>query len=198
MNLTLREQDSIWSRAKKPPDIFVCLGTSIERDENPEHYRQWLSDHRLKYNAEDTISFSLDSLSSSLFYIELIGTPLIDTVGFFCRAQIRCRLMPSQPAFMVLVERLRKIRAHFYYDYRNVPCVNRQLYEEARRGIAFSRYIEFSVTSLSDKIDVKIDGITKISRSISNCPYKLQSLIEDQGLDCVFGHRDHRRRYLGV
>ena len=52
--------------------------------------------------------------------------------------------------------------------------------------------------SLSDGIDVKIDGITKMVRSISNCPYKLQTLIEDQGLDCVFGHRDHKKRYLAV
>jgi hypothetical protein len=99
---------------------------------------------------------------------------------------------------MIPVERLWRAGARFHYDYKTVPCVNQQLYEEARRGIAFSRYIEISVTSLSDEIDVKIDGITKIGRSISNCPYRLQTLIEDQGLDCVFGHRDHKKRYLEV
>ena len=179
--------------------MFVCLGTSIKGDENPakKHSHQWLSDHRLQY-AKDTMGFSLDGLSSSLFYIELIGTPLIDTVGFFCRAQIQCRLTPSQLAFMALIERLWKVGARFYYDYKTVPCVNRQLYEEARRGIAFSRYIEFSVTSLSNGIDVKIDGITKMVQSISNCPYKLQTLIEDQGLNCVFGYRDYKKRYLAV
>jgi hypothetical protein len=196
----LWEQDSVWSRARKPPDIFICLGSSIQGDEKPakKHSRGWLSDHRLQYDTKDTTDFSLDGLLSSLFYIELIGVPLVDTVGFFCRAQIRCRLVPSRPAFMTLVERLWRTGARFHYDYKTVPCVNRQLYEEARRGIAFSRYIEISVTSLSDEVDVKIDGITKIGRSISNCPYRLQTLIEDQGLDCVFGHRDHKRRYLEV
>ncbi|KAH0545344.1 hypothetical protein FGG08_000643 [Glutinoglossum americanum] len=198
INLTLWEQDSIWSRVGKPPDIFICPGASIKGHENPtkNYSRQWLS--RLQYNVKDTITSSLDGLLSSLFYIELIGTPLIDTVGFFCRAQIRSRLTPSQPAFMVLIERLRKVGARFYYDQKTVPCVNRQLYGETKRGIAFSRYIEFSAASLSDEIDVKIDGITEIGQSISNCPYMLQTLIEDQGLDCVFGHRDHKRRHLEV
>jgi hypothetical protein len=196
----LCEQDSVWSRARKSPDIFICLGASIEGDENSarKYSHQWLSDHRLQYNAKDTISHSLDGLLSSLFYIELIGTPLMNAVGFFCRSQIRCRLMPSQPAFIVLIERLQNTRARFYYDDKSVPCVNPQLYEEARRGIAFSRYIEFSVTSLSDEINVRIDRITGVGRSISNCPYKLQTLIEDQGLNCVFGHKDHKRRYLEV
>jgi hypothetical protein len=31
-------------------------------------------------------------------------------------------------------------------------------------------------------------------QSISNCPYNLITLIHDQGLDCVFGHKDHRVR----
>ncbi|KAI9763378.1 MAG: hypothetical protein M1840_000570 [Geoglossum simile] len=198
-NLTLWEQDSIWSRAKKPPDIFICLGTRI-KDEKPaiKHPCQWFSDHRLQYDAKDIIELSSDGLSSSLFYLELIGIPLVNNDGFFCRAQIRCRLTPSQPAFMALIEWLRKAKTYFHYDHKTVPCVNRQLYEEARRGVAFSRYIEFSLVSLSDEIDVQIDGITKASRSISNCPYRLRNLIEDQGLNCVFGHRDHKRRYLEV
>jgi hypothetical protein len=195
--LALLEQDSIWSRAGKPPDIFVCLGTGIGRDEASAE-EHWLSDHRLHHNAKNAIDFTLDGLLSSLFYIELVGAPLIERFGFFCRMQIQCRLAPSQPAFMALIERLWNARAQFHYNCKTVPCVNKQLYEEARRGIAFSRYIESSVTSLSDEMDVSIDGITGSSRSISNCPYKLQTLIEDQGLDCVFGHRDHKRRYLGV
>jgi hypothetical protein len=76
--------------------------------------------------------------------------------------------------------------------------VNRQVYDEAARGIAFSRYIRFSVVSLSDEVDIKINGITEQARSISNCPYKIQTLVEDQGLSCVFGHRDYKRRYFGT
>lgn len=147
------------------------------------------------------IDLTLDELLSSLFYIELVSALLIDKFRFFCQMQIRCRLAPSQRAFMVLIERLWNDKARFhydYYDYKTVPCVNKQLYEEARRGIAFSRYIEISVMSLSDEIDVRINRITKNSRSISNCPYKLQTLIEDQRLDCVFEYRDHKRRYLEV
>lgn len=139
----------------------------------------------------------VETLFASQFYLELVGPLQIAGVGFFCRALIRCRILPSSEMYHKVVEQLRKSRARFCNDYKSIPCVNKQLYDEAARGIAFSRYIEFSIASLSLEIDIKMNGITGQAKSISNCPYKIQTLLKDQGLDCVFGHKDHKRRYLG-
>jgi hypothetical protein len=80
----------------------------------------------------------------------------------------------------------------------SIACVDQELIEEVKRGVAFSKHIEITVLSLNDVIDVKIDGITKRGRSISNCPYMVNDIIEDQGLNCFFGHKDHQQRYRGA
>lgn len=50
--------------------------------------------------------------------------------------------------------------------------------------------------TFDDEIDVMISGLTTVRKSISNCPYRIQTLIEDSGLNCTFGHKDHKARYL--
>lgn len=47
------------------------------------------------------------------------------------------------------------------------------------------------VASMSSILDMKMDGLAG-QESLSNCPYKLLALIRDQGLDCVFGRKDHQ------
>jgi hypothetical protein len=74
-------------------------------------------------------------------------------------------------------------------------CVDQELLDDLRRGVAYSRIIDISVHSLNDVINVRLDGITRKVRNISNCPYKISDIVEDQGLHCVFGHRDHRCRH---
>jgi hypothetical protein len=147
----------------------------------------------------NTVMESADGLMAALFYIELIGRPVLKEAGYACRAQIRCRLLPSKPALKALVDRLARTHAHFYFSYHKIPCISRQLHAEVMSdGEAFSRRFEFSVSSLQDSIDVKIDGVTKRGRSISNCPYTVDTIMRDQGLHCVFGHKDHQERYLGT
>jgi hypothetical protein len=57
--------------------------------------------------------------------------------------------------------------------------------------MAFSRILEVEVSSMKSRLDVRVDGLTGVE-NVSNCPYELQRLVEDQGLHCVFGRRDHR------
>ena len=85
-----------------------------------------------------------------------------------------------------------KAGAYFDYDGNYIPCVDLEAYEGVKSGIAYSRYFEFTVNSLSDSIDIKVSRITRYNQSISNYPYILQTLIKDQGLECVFGCKDHR------
>ena len=194
--VTVREQSCVWSRSEKDPDVFLFLGgSSGVLSASPP----WLQDHRRHLNSQDIIRQSADRLLASLFYIELVGVPLYRDNVFVCKALIRCRLLPSQPALEALVRRLHKCRANFYFDMQRISCVDDQLFGEViRNNEAFSRQITFSVLSMQHSIDIKVDGITRRGRSISNCPYVLHTLIEDQGLHCIFGHMDHNRRYRGV
>ena len=201
IDIVLKEQDFIWAREGKAPDILVALGARIppyDQIMTSEKTPDWLADFRRQAANRTRLETSVDILLASQFYVELIGVPQLDELGLlFCRAQIRCRILPSSKAYRHLIERLRERRARFYYEYQSIPCINRQLYDEAGRGIAFSRCIEISLPTLQHSIDVKVDGITRTSQRISNCPYKLQQLIEDQGLHCVFGNKDHKMRYFG-
>ncbi|PMD42322.1 hypothetical protein L207DRAFT_632109 [Hyaloscypha variabilis F] len=199
IDIMLEEQDILWKRERKGPDILVALGARVLLDRAMSNKTpEWLVDFRLQA-ASRSREKTVDLLTASLFYIELIGMPQLDELGhFYCRAQVRCRISPSSIAYGKLIQRLRESRARFYYDFQSVPCVNQELHDEATRGIAFSRRIEMSVPSLHHSVDVKINGITSTIQRLSNCPYKLQQLVEDQRLHCVFGNKDHKMRYLGT
>ena len=163
-------------------------------DQEIKPWTGWLVDHRID---KTLLSHSTDVLLASLFYITLIGIPLLTEGGLFCHAQIQCRLLPSSNTYQSLIRQLRERRARFYYHYQSIPCVNKQIQVEAEQGVEFSRYIELILFSLHDRIKIKIGGITTNATYISNCPYRLQQVIEDQGLNCRFGHRDHQKRFFG-
>jgi len=156
----------------------------------------WIEDFRLRDNAE-RLQRSADALLASQFYPELIRVPQLDELGhMFCRIQIRCRISPTTRAYRILIAKLRERRSRFYFDYQSIPCVSQQLHDKAGRGISFSRCIKMSVPTVQHSIDIKIDRITSTSQRISNCPYRVQHLIEDQRLNCVFGDKDHKVRYF--
>jgi len=145
----------------------------------------------------DMVRQCADNLLAALFYLELDTLPQFNRTVFVCKAVIRCRLPPSHKALRALVMRLKDTRAQFYMECeQSVPCINTEIYQMIEGGAPFAREITFSVLSLDDVIDIKIDGITKRARSISNCPYQMRTLIKDQGLDCVFGSRKSRKRII--
>jgi hypothetical protein len=65
-------------------------------------------------------------------------------------------------------------------------------------GGGFCVPVFFKVASLQDSVDIKVDGVIKRARSISNCPYQIETLIKDQGLDYVFGSRRARKRLNSI
>lgn len=73
----------------------------------------------------------------------------------------------------------------------STACVDQELIDKVRRGIVFSKHIEIAVLLLNNIIDIKIDSITKKEQSISNCPYIVNNIIEDQELYCFFGYKDY-------
>jgi hypothetical protein len=196
--IALREQDMIWHRKNKDPDILICLGQNKPmEDEMQSTPPSWLYDHRLQYNAAKNLSGSRDTSLASLFYLELIALPLRVKGNFVCHAQIKCRLPPSLPALKVLVEQLRAVEARFSYNKKFIRCINRQVYEEVMsNGEAFSRSFIFSILYMEQSIDVRIDRIIEGQHSISNCPYIVDTLARDQRLYCFFGREDHNRRLI--
>jgi hypothetical protein len=174
---------------------LLCLGQVNES--RSANLPLWLLDHRRQSNHDEAMNNSVNRLLSSLFYIELIGVPLLVRTTFRCRAQIRCRISPSA-SLRHLVEELIRTRAQFSYRQQHILCIDEQLYGEVvSHKEAFSRRFDFSIISLRESIDIKLEGITTTGESLSNCPYMVDTLVQDQGLHCVFGHKDHQRRYRG-
>ena len=140
--------------------------------------------------SNEAISRCADNVIASLFYLELREDgPFFDGTEFICKGQIRCRLKPSSTALQVLITRLKESKAYFCSNFeQKFPS----WYSE--QGGPYQRNIEFKITSFEDIIDIKLDGITHRSISISNCPYKIETLVKDQGLDLPFGSRLRVRR----
>jgi hypothetical protein len=94
-----------------------------------------------------------------------------------------------------LLWQLKESQARFYVQStKQIPCVDQVSYTKIQHGEPFYTPVEFCISSMSDLVDVKIDGVTQRARSISNCPYKLLDLVKDQGLHRVFGRPDHKWR----
>ena len=137
-----------------------------------------------------------DNLLASLFYLELKEEPEFDGTSWVCRGIIRCRLSPFQKGLRALAERLRETHAQFYVGFQNyIPCLKDQNYRDIEFGKPFSLPVSFKVHSLQDFVDIKLERITRRARSISNCPYKISTLLSDQGLDQFFGYSGAKRPF---
>jgi hypothetical protein len=144
------------------------------------------------------IAFCADNILASLFYYELDARPTLDNGIFTCRGQVRCRLGSSHKALRVLVSRLRETNSRFYLNFNHsVPCVEESSYQSIEQGGAYVCPITFFIMSLDEEIDIKIGTFAKSARSISNFPYKVIDLIEDEDLNCPFGHHKGNKRITG-
>lgn len=103
MEITLWEQDIIFSRGKKKPDLLLVLGA--RRYVPINQLREWIVDRRLFPQHKEAIFNACERLLASLFYVELVVLPELNDndSGFFCRAQLRCRLSPLDPAYDILI-----------------------------------------------------------------------------------------------
>jgi hypothetical protein len=115
-----------------------------------------------------------DNILASLFYLELDCLPLSSRFNFICKSRILCRLDPGTRGLRALLLQLKESQARFYVQStEQVPCVDQVSYTKIQHGEPFCTPVEFCISSMSDLVDVKIDGLTQRARSISNCPYKL-------------------------
>lgn len=140
----------------------------------------------------DGVIRCVGNILASLFYIRLDCLPVFAGSRFTCKAKILCRLDPDSRELHALLSRLKANRARLcIQSTKQIPCYTQVLYNNP-----FCMPIEFCVSSMSDEVDVEIDGLAQRAHSISNCPYKLSDLVVDQGLHLIFGRPDHQRRLL--
>ena len=146
--------------------------------------------------SNEAIRRCADNVIASLFYLELREyRPFFDGTEYTCKGQIRCRLKPSSAALQVLITRLKESKAYFCSNFeQKLPCWCDELSDAIEQEVSYQRDIEFKITSFEEFIDIKLDGITQRPMSISNCPYKIETLVKDQGLDQPFGSRLRVRR----
>jgi hypothetical protein len=65
---------------------------------------------------------------------------------------------------------------------------------ECERHQPFLRTVILRILSVESEVHIAIDGLDGRKHWVSNCPYKIERLIRDQEMDCVFGRRD--RKYM--
>lgn len=153
---------------------------------------QYRTEHESR--SDEAVQRCADNLLASLFYVQIDEMPVLDQTLFVCKGKICCRLGPSSKALPELAYRLKD--ANFYLNFHEkIACMDDEMYQAIIcDGKPYCRPIVFNVMSMEDSIDIKIEGLTARARSISNCPYKIQTLVEDEGVDCVFGHRKSKKR----
>jgi len=138
---------------------------------------------------------SADRLLASLFYIELMQVPTFFEAAERAHVCLQCRVLPGA-ALIDLISNLRRRKARVHYggdslDDKSELLVSPSALARCQQGERFTRVFTIPVRSMASVLDVRIDGIVG-PQNIGNCPYSLGKLVMDQGLDCVFGRKDHR------
>ncbi|KAF4957156.1 hypothetical protein FSARC_11365 [Fusarium sarcochroum] len=147
------------------------------------------------YNSSLLATIS-SQLLANLFYIELGTMPDASRSFQYCPVMLRCRIPPGQ-SLVDLLNRLHRENTLLYYqgfgvsETREELCTEAVLWEGDRHR-PFLRTIMLPILSVETEARIQIDGLDGQKHCISNCPYKLEQLIQDQEMDHVFGRRDRK------
>lgn len=134
-------------------------------------------------------------LFASLFYVELMTIPSFHKGTERVRLLLQCRI-PQGLVLVEVVNRLYRRRAQLYYgeEESELVCelmVTPTVLARCSRGERFERVLEIPIHSMTSFIHIQIDELAG-PEYISNCPYQIRKLVQDQGLDCAFGRKDNR------
>lgn len=135
-------------------------------------------------------------LVACLFYIKLLLVPAFYATLEFAHVLLRCRLTEGKQ-LLCLLKGLHRLRARVYHRGDEAKrsselLITQNLLNKCRKGKPFFKHLRIKVNKLQTKLKVKIDGIAGGQEYISNCPYQLNKLITDQGLNQIFGSKNHR------
>ncbi|KAH6658609.1 hypothetical protein BKA67DRAFT_558530 [Truncatella angustata] len=148
-------------------------------------------DITIKYNGGSYSDGLVDAISSklisSLFYIELITVPVFRTVPAECTVRLLCRVNPG-PTFMNLLMELHQRQTCIQYrsadsQFTETPIFTKKIWSMCSKGIPFAKELDLDVVNMDSLIEVKLDSRAGSPQNISNCPYRIIDLIQDQKLD---------------
>lgn len=148
---------------------------------------------------DNMIRSTCEQLLACLFYIELQSLPMFYSSPELCTFQIHCRVPPG-PGLMDLLVKLRRQHASFLYcgsemQYKETELCGDDTYNQCKDGNPYSKEIQAEIWSTNSSINIKVKGMSSKAYNISNCPYKIGRLVQDQGLNCYFGRSDHKTTY---
>lgn len=137
------------------------------------------------------------SLTASLFYLELLRVPSFYRSPDICHAVVRCRLPPGN-ALLSLLKKLEYEKTVLVFrgdelDYTKVALCESYAMKRCRAGKPFLREVQIKANSLNSMLDISIQVSNGDSRSMSNCPYRLDALLKAQRLE-YFSWPTGRRR----
>lgn len=182
----LSEQEETWDKAQAPQltSFESEIAVSIQHSQISVQYAGGSYSSGLVKSVAST-------LIANLFYLELYSVPSFYTSPQVCDVYVRCRIEPGN-ALLDLLIGFQRQNAYLSYRgdairYRTVPLCNGKAVQVCQEGKPFSMRIQMSVISLESSLDVRVKlGNNESPYSISNCPYRLDQLVYDQGLNRIF------------
>ena len=129
-------------------------------------------------------------LIASLFYIELATIPCFYASVETCLVVIRCRLPPGEALEDLACMLFRQNVSIYIWTETSAHTAflsTEHIVQAAKQGCAYYQEFPLEVVSFKSTINVQIDGMDGLRHNLSGCPYILDDLIADQGLDCKFG-----------
>lgn len=119
---------------------------------------------------------------------------------FYCSPEVitivvRCRLNPGH-ALLYLLFRIRRLNICFYYQCDEITPIKalvctEDVIQRCRAMQPFEREVKIKALSPTTEISIDMDGVDGEKYNISNCPYRLDHLIEDQGLSNLYRKAVH-------
>lgn len=150
-----------------------------------------LKDGRLKGEANKEIELEVaETLIAKQFYFELEKVPIYRGGEYTCRGSIFCRLTGEPRA--ALLTYLYQISASIHLaDTVLIGGLKPPVQLNSR---SICNPVEFSLKSRTEELSIAICGINRKARVISGFPTSVSQLVKNQGLDSVFGTRNHVKR----
>ncbi|KAF4468234.1 Vitamin B6 biosynthesis [Fusarium albosuccineum] len=175
-------------------EVFLAFGKKVLRrsgqiTDEEEIYVRYSGG---PYNHAVLTSISA-SLVAALFYIELVAAPTFYAGPELCMIRLQCRVPPGDELLELLYSLYRRKTRLCYasngLDHVNTELCTEDLIHQCENRQPFMKELLVEVMSADDNITIQLESAGG-KYPVSGCPYKVQDLIKDQGLDLPLGRQE--------
>jgi len=170
----------------------LTVGLSMEPSLDDISGIQQMKEQTAKYIAQSNIiDTTARHLKAALFYFELKQD--IKYVGGYyqCLGYIRCQLPMGSVSLKHLANELVDTEARFSVNGGPKFTPNNHITSGIRKGGIFLQEIHFKVRSFQEAVNVTLVNREEDGFSISDCPFNMNFIRVQQGLNQLFGNDDH-------